>query len=207
MCLTFAHVTSENSSLIRLVNLGGCHNTDRLCTYLHLVRWNYTFYHGLVFTLQKRNSKKKILDSWQYFVLPRFVQSDPWCGTGLSELMTQVTSWLGVCHGCVVRVMTRLPGVSDTCSRVVNTRSIVGSGCESFSRGQMYFRGWGLLMGSIPGSVHWWGEIWWKSFGSVMPWCTCTGAVNSLHNCTCSARAVQVHFFLKKNFKKRFFFN
>jgi hypothetical protein len=33
VCLTFDHVTSENSSLIRLVNLGGCHNTDRLCTY------------------------------------------------------------------------------------------------------------------------------------------------------------------------------
>ena len=33
-----------------------------------------------------------------------------------------------------------------------------------------------------------------------MPWCTCTSAVNSLHNCTCSARAVHVHFFLKKYF-------
>ncbi len=29
----------------------------------------------------------------------------------------------------------------------------------------------------------------------VMPWCTCTSTVNSLHNCTCSASAVHVHFF------------
>jgi hypothetical protein len=33
---------------------------------------------------------------------------------------------------------------------------------------------------------------------AVMPWCTSTSAVNSLHNCTCSARAVHVHFLKKK---------
>ena len=39
-----------------------------------------------------------------------------------------------------------------------------------------------------------------------MPWCTCTSAENSLHNCTCSVRAVYVHFFGKKNWKKNDFF-
>ncbi len=39
------------------------------------------------------------------------------------------------------------------------------------------------------------------NFWTVMPWCTYTSAVNSLHNCT----SAHVHFFLKKNLKKIFF--
>jgi hypothetical protein len=40
---------------------------------------------------------------------------------------------------------------------------------------------------------------------TVMPWCTCSSAINSLHNCTCSACPINVQFFLKKITK--FFFN
>ncbi len=43
----------------------------------------------------------------------------------------------------------------------------------------------------------------WSFIPSVMPWCTCTSVVNSLHNCTCSARAVHVHFFKKNDFFKK----
>ncbi len=31
-------------------------------------------------------------------------------------------------------------------------------------------------------------ESWYSDHVAVIPWCTCTSAVNSLHNCTCSAR-------------------
>jgi hypothetical protein len=38
----------------------------------------------------------------------------------------------------------------------VNTRSLEGSGCESFHRGQLHWiRGWGLPMGLIPGPADW----------------------------------------------------
>jgi hypothetical protein len=38
---------------------------------------------------------------------------------------------------------------------VVNVRSLAGSGCESFYRGPLHWmHGWGLSMGSIPGTSH-----------------------------------------------------
>jgi hypothetical protein len=44
----------------------------------------------------------------------------------------------------------------------VNMRLFVTSGCESFYRGPLHWIcGWGLSIGDIPGSEHWWWEIWW----------------------------------------------
>ena len=43
-----------------------------------------------------------------------------------------------------------------------NTRSISGSGCESFCRGPLHWvRGWGLTMGCVPGDHTGNEEIWW----------------------------------------------
>ncbi len=54
----------------------------------------------------------------------------------------------------LIRAMTR--GFKMCVLDDVNTCSLAGSGCVSFSRGQLHWiRGWELSMGSIPGSSHW----------------------------------------------------
>ena len=70
---------------------------------------------------------------WKCFALDRFVESGSWWGTGLSDDVSHIQ--FGTRHGRCFRVMTR--GLEMCVLDGVNTRSLIGSGCESFSRGPL----------------------------------------------------------------------
>jgi hypothetical protein len=83
-----------------------------------------------------------------------FVLLDLGLGWG-SRSWDTVSHFLGgTCHGRCSRTMTR--GLEMFVLDDDNTRSLPGSGCGSFHRGPLnWIHGWGLSMGSIPGSAHW----------------------------------------------------
>jgi hypothetical protein len=87
-------------------------------------------------------------------------ESDPWWfGVRFSDNVSHIPVWdtsrsLFPCDG---------KRVWDTCSWWrQHVRFLWVLGVNPFCRGQCHWiRGWGLNMGSIPGSVHWWWKIWW----------------------------------------------
>ena len=73
-------------------------------------------------------------------------------GTGFSDDVSHIL--LGARHGRCTREMTR--GLETRVLEDAIVRSIAGSGCESFCRGPLHWIcGWGLSMGTVPGSAHW----------------------------------------------------
>ena len=73
-------------------------------------------------------------------------------GAGFSDDVSHIL--LETSHGRCARTMTR--GLEIRVHEEANVWSIIGSGCESFCRGPRHWiRGWGLSMGSVPGTAHW----------------------------------------------------
>ena len=99
---------------------------------------------------------------WGMVVRIVFVGSGSWWGTRSSDDI--VTFLGGERHGRYSRVMTRgleMCGLDGT-----NTWPLIRPGHESSTGSTHLIRRWGLIWGSVPGTVHrWWGSLDGTRFG------------------------------------------